>query len=77
MNIDDLFAKDNLIGILKELNDDVTNKYDDLGSVIVIYNVDGDIKYRYSGSSAEIVGLLELGKVNFMKELETDWHKEE
>ena len=64
-NIEELLNKDSVTATLQEIAEDVKD-WDSFGSIAIVYSTKAIVKYRYFGSNAEVIGLLEMGKQSFL-----------
>lgn len=62
MNIEQLLTQDGVKAQLAELLEDVTEHFDDIEAVALLWSVNGDVKHRYFGSQIALLGILTLAQ---------------
>lgn len=66
--IDDILNKDSVLKDIDELAEVVANKFDDIETVVILWQTNDDIHHRAYGTISDVIGLIEKAKYIMLRE---------
>lgn len=66
--VDDILNKDTVLKDIDELVEVVVNNFDDIETVVILWQTNDDIHHRAYGTISEVVGLIEKAKYIMLRE---------
>jgi len=66
--LDDILNKDIVCESIDELAEDVANNFDDIDTVVILWQTNDDIRHRAYGTISEVIGLIEKAKFIMLRE---------